>query len=92
MSRLGQARIKKTQQDEVTMGRVHSPGSTDDYSHSFVRIQYHAPVIAPLLNPSQSLLREAATAGLSAGLRTTASSLVLFSVQVYKRVRVYHIA
>ena len=36
--------------------------------------QRHAsPAIAPLLNPSKSLLREAATAGLFAGLRTTAS-------------------
>ena len=40
-------------QDQVTLGRVHSPGSTRQLSLSFVRIQYHAPVIAPLLNHSQ---------------------------------------
>ena len=40
-------------QEQVTMGRVDSPGSTNHQSLSFVRIQYHAPVIAPLLNSSQ---------------------------------------
>ena len=40
-------------QDRVTFGRVHRPGSTNDCMPSLVRIQYHAPVIAPLLNPSQ---------------------------------------
>ena len=40
-------------QDQVTMGMAHSPGSTNDQSLSFLIIQYHAPVIAPLLNPSQ---------------------------------------
>ena len=39
--------------DQVTMGRVHSPGSTNHQSISFIRIQYHEPVIAPLLNSSQ---------------------------------------
>ena len=40
-------------QDQVTMGRVHSPGSTNHKRISFVMIQNHTPVIAPLLNPSQ---------------------------------------
>ena len=40
-------------QDQVTMGRVHSPRSTYNLSIGLVRIQYHAPVIAPLLIPSQ---------------------------------------
>ena len=39
-------------QDQVTIGRVDSPASTNHKSLSFVRIQCHAPVIAPLLNPS----------------------------------------
>ena len=51
------------------------PGSTNDQSLSFVRIQYHAPVITPLLNPIAKSLREALTAGMSAGFRTTASSV-----------------
>ena len=40
-------------QDQFTMERVGSPGSTNHYILSFVRIQHHAPVIAPLLNPCQ---------------------------------------
>ena len=40
-------------QEQVTMGRVDSPGLTNYRSLSFVRIQYHAQEIAPLLNPSQ---------------------------------------
>ena len=40
-------------QDKVTLGKVHSPGSTNHSSLSIIRIQYHAPVIAPHLNPSQ---------------------------------------
>ena len=42
--------------DQVTMGRVHNPGSNNDESLSFVSIQYHAKVIAPLLNPGQVLV------------------------------------
>ena len=40
-------------QDQITMERVQSPGSTNHESLSFIRMQYQAPVIAPLLNPSQ---------------------------------------
>ena len=40
-------------QDQVTMGMVHSPGYTNDESFNFVMIKFHAPVIAPLMNPSQ---------------------------------------
>ena len=39
-------------QDQVIMRRVTGPRSTNQLSLSFVRIQYHAPLIAPLLNPS----------------------------------------
>ena len=39
-------------QYQVTMGRVHITGSTNNKNLSFVKIQY-APVIAPLLNHSQ---------------------------------------
>ena len=66
---------RNPRQDQVTMGRACSPGSTNDYSLSFARIQCHAAVIAPLLNPSQVLLSEAAKVGLSAGLQTTACSV-----------------
>ena len=60
---------RNPRQDKVTMGRAHRPGSTNNCSLSFVRIQYHAPVIAPLPNPNQvHIIREAATAALSAGL------------------------
>ena len=68
----GTSSDRNPRQDQVTMGMAHSPGSSNDLSLRFVRIQYHAPVIAPLLNLAKSLLREAATAGFSAGLRTTA--------------------
>ena len=47
----------------------------NDKSHSFVRIQCHASMIAPLLNPSLIPVNEGATAGLSRGLCTTASSV-----------------
>ena len=33
-------------QDQVTTGMVHCPGSTNDKSLSFVKIQHHAPVTA----------------------------------------------
>ena len=39
-------------QDQVNMRRVHSPGSANNESSIFVRIQNHRPMIAPLLNPS----------------------------------------
>ena len=65
---------RNRRQNQITMGRVHRPGSTSNESLNFVRIQYHAPMIVPLLNPAKSLL-EAVTAGLSAGLRTTARIL-----------------
>ena len=42
-----------TRKDQVTIGIFHSPGSTNNYTFGFVMIQYRAPVIAPLLNPSQ---------------------------------------
>ena len=45
-------------QDKVTIGRVHSPLSTNDKSLSFIIIQYHAPVIALLLNPSHIPVKE----------------------------------
>ena len=45
-------------QDQVIMGRVHNPGSTNHQSLSFIRID-HAPVIAPLMNPSQVPVRGA---------------------------------
>ena len=60
------------------MGRVDSPVRATNQSLGFVRIQYHAPVIAVLLNLAMSLLRKAATAGpsrqLYAVLQTSASS------------------
>ena len=40
------------EQDQVTIGRVHSPESPNDESLCFFRIQYHEVVIAPLLNNS----------------------------------------
>ena len=40
-------------QDQVTMWRVHSLGSNNNQSLSLVRIQYNAPVIAPLMNLRQ---------------------------------------
>ena len=40
-------------QDQVTIESVDSPRFANHWSLSFVRIQYHAPVMAPLLNPSQ---------------------------------------
>ena len=59
-------------QDQLTMGRVDSLLTTK----GFVLLnQYHVPVIVTHLNPIQVLLREAETAGLSAGLRTTASNV-----------------
>ena len=73
---VGTSSERNPRQDQVTMGRAHSPESTNDQSLSFVWIQYHAPLIAPLLNPSKIMLKEAATADLSAALRTTASSVV----------------
>ena len=75
---VGTSLDRNPRQDQVTIGNAQSHGATNDkthYSFSFVRIQYHAPVIVPLLNPSQIPIREAATAGLSAGLRLTASSV-----------------
>ena len=44
--------------DQVSMGRARSHGSTNDSCRSFVRIQYHAPVISQLLNPSQVPVKE----------------------------------
>ena len=41
----------------------------------FLGLQYHAPVIAPLLNPSLVPVKEVATAGLTAVLRITASNV-----------------
>ena len=75
--KVGTGLIRNTRQDQVTMGRVRSPGFTNDKSLCFVRIQNHAPVITPLQNLAKSLLREAGSAGLSAGLQTTASSVEL---------------
>ena len=60
-------------EDQVTMGRVCRPRSANNNSLSFVIIQYYAPAIAPLLNPSQVPVKGAATAALPAGLRTTVS-------------------
>ena len=48
---VGTSSDRISRQDQVTMGRVKSPGSTSDLWSSFVRIPYHAPVIAPLWNP-----------------------------------------
>ena len=56
------------------MGMVYSPRPAHDYSRGFIRIKYHAPANAPLMNPSQvPMLREAATVAQSTGLRTTVS-------------------
>ena len=71
---VGTSSDRNPRQDQVTMGRTHSPGSTHHQSLNFVRIQYHAPVIAPLLNSSQFPV-QAATAGPFAGWRTTANSV-----------------
>ena len=51
--KVGTSANTNPKQDDFTMGRVDSPGSTNRLSLCFVRIQYHAPVISPLLNPSQ---------------------------------------
>ena len=50
---VGTSSDRNPKQDQITMGRADSPGSTNHKSLSFVRIQYHAPVITLLLNPSQ---------------------------------------
>ena len=50
-------------QDQVTMGRVHSPESINQQSISFVRIQLMHQWIHQSWIRAKSLLREAATAG-----------------------------
>ena len=72
---VGTSSDNNPRQDQVTMGRVHSPGSTNDLSLSFVRIKYHAQVIAPLLNPRQVPVKGGSNSRSVAGLRTTASSV-----------------
>ena len=49
---VGTSSDRNHREEQVTMGMAYSPLSTYNKSLSFVRIQYHAPVIAPLLNPS----------------------------------------
>ena len=66
---VGTSSDRNHRQDQVIMGRVHSSGSTNNKILSFVRIRYHAPLIAPLLNPSQVPVRGGSTSGLSAGQR-----------------------
>ena len=68
---VGGSANENPRQDKVTMGRVHSPGSTNHQSLSLLvfSIMHHSWILA------KSLLREAATAGLSAGLRTTVSNV-----------------
>ena len=48
---VGTSSDRNLRQDQVTMVRAHSPGSTNEESLSFVGIQYHAPVVTPLMNP-----------------------------------------
>ena len=45
--------VKLYAKDVEVLTSEDSPGSTSDKILSFVRIQYHAPVIAPLLNHSE---------------------------------------
>ena len=78
MSRLGLARIE-------TPDKTKSPGGgltvldllTTKALVLIVKIQYHAPVIANLRNPSKVHVQGDSNRGLSAGLRTTASSVVI---------------
>ena len=50
---VGTSSDRNPRQDQVTMRRAHNPGATNNKSLGFVRIEYHAPMIAPFLNPSQ---------------------------------------
>ena len=58
--KVGTSSDRNSRQNQVTVGRVHSPESTNDKCFSFVRIQYRAPTIVKGGNNS----------GLSAGLRS----------------------